>query len=380
MTRVWHLTSAHVPFDTRIFHKEGRTLVEAGYDVTLVAPDAPRDVVEGVRFEPLPREHRRWRRFLLQPLRVCRAVRRGDPDICHFHDPDLLLVGLLLALSGRKVVYDSHENLPKLVAGRTWIPAPVRPMLAGLLGFVERMVARRFAAVISAEPAGAGRFGGREVHVVRNLPLRREWDELPVAARVPGRLVYVGDITVARGAMAMLDVLGHLSSSRDVSLLLGGKVGDEVLARMAAHPAWPLVDFRGWMDRDQVREALVSGDVGLVLLQPTSQYAEATQPVKLYEYLAAGLRTVASDFAGFRDAVEGVEGVRFADPTDLGAIAAIVEELMATSTAAVADEERDAARRHILENLTWEAEANVLLELYAELSQSDARSGVQAHL
>jgi len=47
--KVCILTTVHPAFDTRIFHKQAKTLVRAGYDVTLIAQHDKNEVaVESV--------------------------------------------------------------------------------------------------------------------------------------------------------------------------------------------------------------------------------------------------------------------------------------------------------------------------------------------
>jgi hypothetical protein len=49
------MTSVHPPFDPRIFHKEAQTLVQAGYEVVLIAlHDKESENVDGVQIWVCP--------------------------------------------------------------------------------------------------------------------------------------------------------------------------------------------------------------------------------------------------------------------------------------------------------------------------------------
>ena len=49
------LISIHPPFDTRIFHKEAKTLAGADYNVTLIAQHNKKEIVDGIKIISLPR-------------------------------------------------------------------------------------------------------------------------------------------------------------------------------------------------------------------------------------------------------------------------------------------------------------------------------------
>jgi len=66
--------------------------------------------------------------------RAFRLALSQRADIYHFHDPELLPVGVLLKLFTRaKGIYDSHEVVSQPILTKHWIPAPLRRPLASQL-------------------------------------------------------------------------------------------------------------------------------------------------------------------------------------------------------------------------------------------------------
>ena len=117
-----HLTTAHTPTDTRIFDKEATSLANAGFDVGILAHDPPQRERNGVEFIDVgsaPSRVDRWRNI----PRAAQIAKQLDASVYHFHDPELIPVGLYLsATTDGAVVYDVHEDYGHKAAGREWIP------------------------------------------------------------------------------------------------------------------------------------------------------------------------------------------------------------------------------------------------------------------
>src|SRR5262249_53405868 len=206
--RVVHLTSVHHAFDTRILHKECKSLALAGYDVTLIAPRAEGDTFyEGVRIRALPQPRNRRERFLRTVRQVYRAALTEKADIYHFHDPELMPVGTLLKLAGKKVICDVHEDYTVSMGGKRWLPSGVHAPAAVGLRLCEKTLARGCDRIVAATPKIAEKFDPKQTSLVQNYP----WiDELRSPQSRPYQereaiATYVGWLSDTRGLREMTE-------------------------------------------------------------------------------------------------------------------------------------------------------------------------------
>jgi len=373
------LTSVHPASDVRIFHKECKSLARAGYDVTLVATGEKDSEHDGVMHRAIPASKGRLQRFLRGSLAVYRKAIQEDADAYHFHDPELIPIALLLRLRGKKVVYDIHEDLPSTISYKPYIPPTLCGPVSSVARRIENFAARRFTGLITASPAIADRFRrlNRNLAVVNNFPRIEEIESGSSAGDRPaGRasrkpaLLYVGmRITRARCAVEMVEAMGLLPESVPASLRLVGNWDSEELPESLSKLAgWDRVEFVGQLGRPGVAEELRNAAVGLVILHPEPNYV-ISQPVKLFEYMCAGLPVIVSDFPICREIVNQAGCGILVDPFNPKEIADAMTYLLTHP-----EEASEMGRRGyevVREKYSWANEEKTLLNFYSELLGND---------
>jgi glycosyltransferase involved in cell wall biosynthesis len=305
--------------------------------------------------------------MLVGPWKVFARAIAQHGILYHFHDPELIPVGLVLRALGKRVVYDVHEDLPRQILSKYWIPPILRGVVAKTAALAEWVAGKAMSGIVAATPAIARRFPPHKTVVVQNFPLLFEFahgEEAPYSSR-PMLIAYVGGITAIRGAVEMVRAMEHLPEDPGARLVLAGTFSPpELEAEVRKLPGWRHVDFLGWQARSGVSHLLASSRVGLVLFHPEPNHLEA-QPNKLFEYMAAGIPVVASNFPLWREIVEGEKCGLTVDPLDPKAIAEAIRWLLEHPEEA--EEMGKRGRRAVVEKYNWEREAEKLLDLYRKL-------------
>lgn len=81
VAKVCVISTAHSVFDDRIFHKEAKTLVKGGYDVTLIGQHERDEVVDGVKMIALPQPRNRFTRIFGLTWRAFRLALKQKADL-----------------------------------------------------------------------------------------------------------------------------------------------------------------------------------------------------------------------------------------------------------------------------------------------------------
>lgn len=365
--KIAHITICHPRDDSRILYKQAATIASNGnYDVELFVQDGAGDRVHessGVLIRDTGERMPRLRRMTVGGWKMFRAVIRARPAIVHFHDPELIPWGVLLSLFGMRIVYDVHEDYPEAVSQNRRFSPLLRRLLPPVVRFVEWVTAPFMSGIVSVTPQIAKRFPKQKTVLVRNYPIVGEFHEpadSPMSER-PREIAFIGTISMNRNILGMLDAIEEARDA-DVILRLAGSFTvdeDEVAAR--AHPGWGQVRYDGWVSRDDIAGILTSARAGLVVIKPVP-HEMVGLPIKLFEYMAAGMPIIASDFPVWREILEDSGCGLLVDPLKLGEIADAIRWII--NHPSEAEVMGINGRLSVLAKYNWEKEAEVLLRLY----------------
>lgn len=294
-------------------------------------------------------------------------------------DADLYVAADLYALpaaawaarrTGRPLIYDARE-LYRAVAALSH-----RPLMQRFWQLLERRYARGARAVLTVNESIAGILRGdfSPVHVVRNLPdwgqPAEEGREEP-ADRIRRALGISADRTVllsqggvqrGRGALVCIDALAELPEC-DLVFLGDGAMRDDVRLHAEVCDRSDRVHLLPAVPSDELPQWTASADIGLCVIENLGESYYLSLPNKLFEYIAAGVPVVGSDFPEIgRVLRESGAGIPV-DPSDAASVARGVRRML--DEPGLLDELRAACAAAARE-YRWDSERGAFTEILRE--------------
>jgi glycosyltransferase involved in cell wall biosynthesis len=365
---VYHITTAHQPYDQRVYYKECRSLAGAGHQVYYIVPSADDLESEFVTFRSYSPDRARAGRFLHHGFRVLRELDRiGKPGIVHFHDPELMLFIPALKRRGHQVIYDVHEEYVKQMSHRHWLPPGLRGAMGQVYQWLEDRFLPRVDAVIAATPAIASHYRQYHTVLVQNFPrLQQDYDfDYEQYNQRSSDLLYYGVINEVRGVESVLDAIAQVNSPKEkVRYRLAGVfIPEHYKQHLTQSKGWAYTDFLGYLDQAGIYRELQRARMAAVVLDPVPNQLKS-QPNKLFEFMWAGLPIIYSNFDHWNSMAEGC-GIAV-PPGDPEAVAEAITYLLDHPQEAY--EMGQKGRKAVQERFNWPNEETTLLSLYEHLN------------
>ena len=362
MRKICHITTVHSRNDVRIFHKECCSLSNI-YEVYLIVADGlGNEIKNNVNIKDIGlRQSSRLKRAKIDAKKALTKAKELDCELYHFHDPELIKIGEKLKKIGKKVIYDTHEDLPRQIMGKPYLHKVIKPILARFIEWQENKAARKFDFICSATPFIRDRFKiiNKNSIDINNYPILGELYN--ANSLKSNKFCYTGGITQERGIINIVKALKDINST----LSLAGPVDqEEYLDKMKSLKEWGKVDYLGMVSRTYVGEIMSESIAGIVTFLPMPNHINA-QPNKIFEYMSSGIPVIGSDFDLWKSIIVDNDCGLCVNPENPEEIGTAMEYLQKNPEIAIKMGEN--GKKAVLEKYNWDIEKEKLYKIYKKI-------------
>lgn len=358
--------------DIRVFHKECVSLVKAGYDVTMVCPNAKCRIHQGVRIIGVEYNGKTEReRFIVLPKLLFKKALEVNADIYQFNDPASISYGSKLKRMGKKVIFDAFEDHPSMWMNRG---TGLKRLVYKFVGFVykqyEMIKCKEFDAAIVCYHWTRDQFKkvNDNVELVLNFPLidRDKVKERPLRTTNDIKICYAGTISDAWNIPTLINAIENLN---DVKFNLAGWTDDELMGRMKSLIGWEKVNYFGKLPKQEVNEKVYShSDIGVALYHYSPLCKGKIGNMsnnKLFEYLLMGMPVICTDFDLWKEVVEKNHCGICVNPSDANAIMEAIVYIQKNQKEAY--QMGLNGQKAVLAEYNWDSQERILFSVYEKI-------------
>ena len=337
--KIVHIVLNQFTHDSRVI-RECRSLVEDGYDVTVIAY-----WMEGLKLNEneygykvirIPIISKPWgKNPLIQLLKYIEfivktlfLIKKITPDICHGHDPHGLIIAFLSKyIVKSKIIYDSHElwsDSIHMIGNKKYLFIIARKIEKYLMQHADEVITvnQSIADIIYSNNKI------NSISVIRNMPLKKIngtkflKEELGFP-KLNFNIIYVGNIEKGRGIDLVIDAMELVDSNIGFVFMGRDSIFKTKMEKLVKSKNYEhRIKFIKRVEPQDVVEVCSLANAGISPIQNLCKSYYLSLPNKIFEYVQAYIPILSSNFPemkniinqyniGFTFNIESIEDVAY---------------------------------------------------------------------
>lgn len=376
--KVCHFSSVHSIYDTRVFNRECASIAN-DFSVTFIGIGNYTGVKKNVNIIGVKKTSKPWLRFLSTVWIVFAKAIHQNADIYHIHDAEMIPFGLVLSISGKKVVYDIHENTKTDILLKYWIPNYQKKIIANTYDLFLKLAAKymHFIPVVWREKDVAAFYcRPNQYTIIQNFADHHQLKPYCVTKRAEiaeNNLFYIGmlkdmyyNIYQLFDAMLILKQQGI-----NTHLHCVGYFGIGLKNNFNDYERWleikDSITYYGKLNIDDAYAISTKCKIGICLKNQPEEMVLSHER-KLFEYMAVGLPYISCNKTIYQDISTIFNAGITTNLTNPNDFANAIKTLLLNPT--LLNQMALNATKAVAEEINWACEYKKLKNLYLKLVQA----------
>jgi len=341
-----------------------------GYAVSILTNDGlPGEIIDGIPIFVCDNYwESRLKILLFAKYQFLNSAIKVNADIYQLHSPELISLGVALQKKGKRVVYDAHEDLPRHILEKEWIPRIFRKSISVLVDTYMHYYLKKYNGIVSPHQ-----------HVVDDLLLiNKNTILITNFAKVNSSILISKDSYLNRGNVIcytgtcyyhsnQLQILKSISSI-DVSYNIAGFIPKALYEQMKLMSSFSKLHFWGRIPWEKLSIFYSYSRIGVVVIDYKMNLGNkrGTFAVnKMFEYMESSLPIICSDYDLWMEVIEKYNCGIYVEPGNVDQIRDAITFLLENPEIAYGMGQN--GRKAVLEEYNWAKEEVKYEQLFARI-------------
>lgn len=320
MKKVCHIISGYYRIDARVFQRQCKSLQKHGFEVSVLTNDGnPEEIIDGIKFYSCELTYNsRIKTMLNATKQFLQKAKEVDADVYQLHSPELFDLGLKLKKLGKIVVYDAHEDLPRHVQEKEWLPKFFRKPISFFVEMYMDYVLKRYDCIITPHSHVVESLKNKvnSIELIANFPLVKplnnfSYEEYSNRNNV---ICYTGTVYPYSNQELLATVLNSID---DIKYDIAGFIDDYLLYELKKIDTKDVITFHGRIPWGELPLFYQKATIGYVLYDYKLNLGYKLGSYgtnKIFEYMEEGLPFICTDYILWKEICENYKCGLYVEP------------------------------------------------------------------